>query len=402
MAATALTDNLGRPVPEGQAAFESEYLQLGSTMTATETSSGLRATIDTKEFVNALARLARIVPSRTPKPALTGVLIESHDGTLKLTGTNMEQRLELTLRGVEIEASGDVLVPLERLLACVRQVGGSTFTLSAGDADVTLSGKDRKFRIVTMDVRGYPPRDAFSGEATRFDIPGDVLSKAMGRVEECMERGGSGRYAINGLLLTSDKGEMSVVATDGHMLGMCRPAASCPDFTALVPGVAVATLRSVSAEHDASVEVSESHLTLSAGDAVFTTLLLEGSFTPYADIIPRNHPIKAELNREDFIEALESASVMTSEESVAARMSFSGDGLSMTASVEELGDADVSVELSSYQGESIEIGFQPSKIIRCIKALDSVHISMSMTAPNKPCTIDAGDTLYVIMPVHLV
>jgi DNA polymerase-3 subunit beta len=67
-----------------------------------------------------------------------------------------------------------------------------------------------------------------------------------------------------------------------------------------------------------------------------------------------------------------------------------------------MGEARVTVDLASFEGEDIEIGFNPVFILDALKVVDAEQVTIEFKAPNKPGVIRSGpDFLYVIMPVNL-
>jgi DNA polymerase III subunit beta len=60
------------------------------------------------------------------------------------------------------------------------------------------------------------------------------------------------------------------------------------------------------------------------------------------------------------------------------------------------------VDVSSYEGTDIEIGFNPSFITDALKVIHDPEVIMELKAPNKPGLMRSGqDFVYVVMPVNL-
>jgi DNA polymerase-3 subunit beta len=83
-------------------------------------------------------------------------------------------------------------------------------------------------------------------------------------------------------------------------------------------------------------------------------------------------------------------------------MAFGGNQLVLSSRAPELGEAEIKVDVEKYEGEPIEIGFNPQFITDVLKVIDSQQVIIELKAPNKPGVIKAGsDFLYVVMPVSL-
>ena len=68
----------------------------------------------------------------------------------------------------------------------------------------------------------------------------------------------------------------------------------------------------------------------------------------------------------------------------------------------EMGEAEITVGLDDFDGDEIEIGFNPQFILDALKVVDIDRVIFEMKAPNKPGTLKADtDFTYVVMPVNL-
>ena len=84
------------------------------------------------------------------------------------------------------------------------------------------------------------------------------------------------------------------------------------------------------------------------------------------------------------------------------RSSFKPGALTLTSRAPEMGEAEVTLELTKYEGDPVEIGFNPQFILDALKVVDSDEIQLDLKASNKPGVIRTGQHfLYVVMPVNL-
>ena len=84
------------------------------------------------------------------------------------------------------------------------------------------------------------------------------------------------------------------------------------------------------------------------------------------------------------------------------RLSFTEDKLTLTSRAPEMGEATVEVKLDDYQGDPVEIGFNPGFITDALNVVDGGPITIELKGPNKPGVLKTGnDFTYVIMPVNL-
>ncbi|MFT3683430.1 MAG: hypothetical protein QM783_00660 [Phycisphaerales bacterium] len=102
--------------------------------------------------------------------------------------------------------------------------------------------------------------------------------------------------------------------------------------------------------------------------------------------------------------AVRQAEILTNEESRGVRMSFNNKdkAAKLFSRSPEMGESEIELGLSGYEGESIEISFNPRFIADALKVVDEPEVLVELKAPNKPGLFKAGsDFVYVVMPVNL-
>ena len=386
-----------------------------------ETSSNgvgiMKVICDRGALVEALGLVAGVIVSRTPKPVLTCVHLIAADGTLTLAATDLEVAVRLATVRVEVQEAGEVLVPADRLASIVRDSPDATLALET-EGDVThIRGQDAHYKILGMPVADFPPLPQFQGEPD-FTISALELTRLIQQTIYATARENS-RYAINGVLFEREGGKLAVVATDGHRLavakGECQVGKSGDDsgggsggggsrHSAIIPTKGLNTLTRLLGTNDVPVRVkiADNQILFATETALVASNLVEGNFPPYKDVVPRDADKKATLKTDVLASAFRRASLLTNEESKGVRMEFTKTGLTLRSRAPEMGEAEIKVEVPAYEGEPLEIGFNPQYVLDVLKVVGSDQIQIDLRASNKPGIIRSGTQfLYVIMPVNL-
>src|SRR5690606_17520727 len=124
-------------------------------------------------------------------------------------------------------------------------------------------------------------------------------------------------------------------------------------------------------EAPVQIAITDSQVLFSIGSAddggaraVLTSNLVEGTFPPYEEVIPRDQDKKVVFDRDVLSSAVRRAALLTNEESRGVRMKFSSADkqVEVSSRAPEKGEAHIDVPVSSYEGQDIEIGFNPSFI----------------------------------------
>lgn len=381
----------------------------------------MKVLCDRGALLDAINLVSGVVASRTPRPQLTCVKLAAQkhgkSGRLILEATDAEISMTMRSERVDVGEAGEALVPADKLAQIVRaEENEPTLTIEC-EGDLThIRGADAHFQLRGFAPGEFPAVPGFEtlgkGGAS-FSLPAGRLIELVRRTLFAAARENS-RYAINGVLLKRDGKRLEFVATDGRRLALCRDTLSEDGETVscIVPSKALGMLLKLvdDPEEEVVVAVTDNRIVFGfgAGDgdgrALLASNLVEGSFPPYEDVIPKGQDIKVGFDRDVLASAVRRAALLTNEESRGVRMMFSrGDRkLELSSRVPEMGEARISVDLTSMDGEDLEIGFNPGFLTDALKVIDEPQVMFELKAPNKPGLLRSGnDFVYVVMPVNL-
>jgi len=271
-----------------------------------------------------------------------------------------------------------------------------------------VRGQDSHFKVFGFPVAEFPVVPEFPGDPD-FEIEAGELSQMIHQTAFATARENS-RYAINGVLLEREGNKLCVVATDGRRLALAKGTCKAPKqageavkHAAIVPTKALNLLMRLldDPEQTARVKIADNQILIATETATLASNLVEGNFPPYKDVIPRDGDKKATLKTDTLASAFRRAALLTNEESKGVKMSFSADSLTLSSRAPEMGEAEISVELPGYEGEPVDIGFNPQFMLDALKVVQADQITLDLKAPNKPGVMRTGpDYLYVIMPMQ--
>lgn len=392
----------------------------------------MKVICDRSALLNAINTVSGTVASRTPRVQLTCVKLSATKvggvGELTLSGTDAEMSLHLKLSQVDVQEPGEALIPADKLRQIVSaEDEEATLTIEASADFCHIRGADAQFKVYGFPPAEFPPLPDFAdvvagthGQTKAkavFTQPAGLLDSIISRTIFATARENS-RYAINGVLMKREGKKLEMVATDGRRLALCRTTlASAGDkdaksISCIIPTKALSQFQKLvrDVEEPVQIAITDNQIHFSFGSdkdphrAVLSSNLIEGSFPPYDEVIPKDQDKKISFDKDRLLSAVRRASVLTNEESRGVKMRFSGKDkiLELKSRAPEMGESDVTIELAGYDGEDVEIGFNPAFIIDALKVVTGSEVIIELKAANKPGLIKSGtDFLYVVMPVNL-
>jgi len=360
-------------------------------------------------LAEALGLLTSVIPARTPKPILRCLKMTAEKDLVRLCATDLEVGINYSVDQVNVDTTGEVVVPADRLAAIVRESIDEVLTFQASEGLCEITGADSHFTVYGQETSQYPAVPGFDdGADMRLSL--EVLQTA---ISQCIFATAkeSTRYALNGVLWQFKQKKLSMVATDGRRLVKTRanlteapkPERASQLLQIIVPAKTLALLEKLpAADGDAvSVKFNDNQFLLSCGNVVISSSLVEGTFPKYEDIVPTDYDKKLSLNAAAVLSAVRRSALLTSEESRGIKLALSKNSLVFSGSSPEAGDARVDMAVD-YNAEPIEIGFNPMYLTDMLRVIPDEQFELHLGSADRPGLIKSGkDFIYVLMPINL-
>ena len=131
--------------------------------------------------------------------------------------------------------------------------------------------------------------------------------------------------------------------------------------------------------------------------------LLEGEFMNYRRIIPSDNNCRVVLNRNDFLDGVERASLLAKVgKNNLVRLEIKDGSIEITSKSEE-GNVKEYI-IVSKEGNDLTIGFNSKYLIDVLKVIDDENIVLLFNTSVSPCLVKpvSGDNFeYLILPVRI-
>ena len=337
-------------------------------------------------------------------PILGNILLEtSGKGNLTLVGTDLEVGISTTIP-VEMIKEGSITIPSKKLGEIIRELpeGEVEITVSKNNAVNIKAGKAH-FKIMGLTKDDYPK------------LP-DLSSKDVVELEQALLKEGltltsfaisydETRYVLNGVLISVKGHKIRFVATDGRRLAHYEKDfknKAGHEFEMIVPLKAVQELvKMLSWDGVVKIGHTQNQAVFNVGETYLVSRLIEGHFPNYEQVIPKGEKITVSANRDELLQAVRRAALLTSAESPAIKMDFVKGKILVSSRSPNLGEAKEELT-ADVTGDELAIGFNPHYLVDALKNLDIENIAFSLTDADKPGLLKGKDGYqYVVMPMQL-
>ena len=346
----------------------------------------MKIRVDRDVLAEALAWVARALPTRPVVPVLSGLRLEAGTG---LTLSCFDYEVSATARiDAEVGEPGTVIVP-GRLLAEITRSLPALAVEVATDADtVNLTCGSAEFTLFALPAEEYPDLPAPPPLAGTVD--GGVLGAAISQVAAAASRDDT-LPMLTGVCLDIDGATLTLAATDRYRLAVrempwepvqpgLRAAALVPARTladaarAMTSGVPVSVAFGPGAPAGARAggpppggrpaaepRPAEGMISFGIGGRQLTTRLIGGEFIRYRSRFPAEFGCRADVPAGPFTEAVRRVSLVADRASP-VRLTFGPGRVRVEAQTEGRARAAETVP-ADFSGEEPVIAFNPHYLL---------------------------------------
>lgn len=366
----------------------------------------MKINIKREPFANIFSIAAIVAPVRSPKTILQNVKLEVTEKSVRLTATDMEVGVRLTVDDVEVETPGSAVIPVSRLNAILRESSDEQLTISVDASKILVTGKQSRFELQGQDPDEFPEVADFS-ESDYFEIPSNTLKELIRRTLFATDAESS-RYALSGVLLELSEDELIAVGTDGRRLAKMeakigRHGDPGSSGTTIVPSRSMQLIERTLPGGDAPVQICprENDLLVKHANGVFYTRLVEGRFPKWREVLPqRTDSTKIDLPVGPMFSALRQAAIVASEESRGVDFTFKDGSLVLSNSTAEVGQSRIELPVS-YDKEELTITLDHRYVADFLKVLQAdKSFTFDVEDGEQAAYCQTDDSYgYVIMPL---
>ncbi|OGB06132.1 MAG: DNA polymerase III subunit beta [Burkholderiales bacterium RIFCSPHIGHO2_12_FULL_69_20] len=360
-----------------------------------------------QKLLEALQSVAGIVERRHTLPILANVLLRKTGEDIEFTTSDLEiqVRTQATLGGDAGNLS--TTVGARKLIDILRTLPpDQVVTLSAAANKLTLTGGKSRFTLQTLPADDFPLVNEAVDFGPAFAVPQKTLKTLINQVHFAMAVHDI-RYYLNGILFVAEGRQLTLVATDGHRLGLAQAQleTDIPKQEVILPRKTVLELQRLLKDEDTPIEMrfAGNQARFNFSGMEFVTKLVEGKFPDYNRVIPKNHKNAVILGRATLLASLQRAAILTSDKFKGVRVNIEPGTLRIASSNAEQEEAKEEIEID-YAGDTIEVGFNVTYLMDALTNISQDMVKIELQDGNASALITVPEQTgfkYVVMPMRI-
>ncbi len=365
------------------------------------------------KLLKAVQSLAGVINSNNTLPILDDFLFNISDNELRITASDLETTMIVTIQPDLVEGVGEVTIPARLLIDILKNLPDIPVSLNIDEATlaIEITTGEGRYKMVGHKSDEFPQIPVLE-DASKWEIPADVL--ACGFEKTVFATGNDEiRPVMTGVFMEMTNNGLNFVATDAHKLVRYRRLDIKADTLAsfIVPKKPINQLKSAlagKADETVVVEFNKTNASFSMSGFKLVCRLIDGKYPNYEAVIPKSNPNKLTIDRQLLLSAIRRVAIFSSKATHQIRFKIAGQELTLTA--EDLDYYNEAKERLScnYDGSDMEIGFNSRFFQEMLGNLSQTEILLEMSAPNRAGLITPVDNqnadediLMLLMPVML-
>lgn len=365
-----------------------------------------------EDIFNGIRLVANVAAMKSLQPVLANILIETvDDNAVKLTATDFDLTISTTV-DAKVENAGKITLPAKKLNDIVSRLSDKliTFELNTETNSMNITCDNTKFDIIGISADEFPNvlENISISEENAIDIDLKPFVKAM-RQASFAAANFEANNLLSGVVCDISEEMLEMASTDGNRLARVREKISNIEHKTsqlIIPSKTTTEFMKMSAlidDESVKIYTDKTKLVIKTEKSMMISRIMEGQYPKYNQLIPKESPKTAIVNKNKLVSALERVSIMVNEKTSIVKFEFSENKLTLKADTPDAGASEESFDIE-YNSEDLTIAFNYKYVIDGLKNMDTDEVKIGLNT-NLSATVfmpnSEEDYISLIMPVQI-
>ena len=362
--------------------------------------------IDRELLLTPLGNVSGIVEKRHALPILSNLLLESEQGNLKFTATDLEMQISTHIK-TELSKDFQITASAKKLFDITKALPEkSKIDIQIEENKIIVKAKKSRFNLQTLPPQDYPVMKKEEEGAIELKLSQKEFKDLLKQVDFAMAQQDI-RYYLNGLLIEVKEKNINIVGTDGHRLSFTSLELKLPTkpIQVIVPRKTIVELVKLLKDTNDPLEISfsKNQVNFKFNDIDLITKVIDGKFPDYSRVIPEGHNNVFNIDRVVLLDSMLRASILSNDKYRGIRMAVEENNLKLVSNNSEQEQAEEELEID-YKGDKINIGFNVTYLIDVLTNIQSAQLTIAFKDSNSSCLVTIPNNAkykYVVMPMRI-
>ena len=362
-------------------------------------------TCEKQEILEGISIVQKAITGKSTMPILEGIYINATKEGITLIGSDIDVCIE-TKVDADVLEEGKVVIDSKIFGEIIRKLPNSDVRIEIiQDDTVQITCEKSVFNVVFMNADEFPSIPKLD-IAKELKVSQSILKNMIKSTSFAIAQDET-RPILQGILFEVKEKKLNLVALDGYRMAIKTEYLDNDfDIEVVIPGKTLNEVSKILEDIESIVNITftNNHILFDLGETKIISRLLEGKYVNYLSLLPQEHKLLINVNRQELQNGIERASLMAKEgNSNLVKLEMNEESIIITSN-SQLGKVREEVT-ANMQGDPIQIAFNSRYIIDVLKNMEDDNVQIEMTSSVSPCVIkgkEAESYKYLVLPVRLI
>nr|WP_317412190.1 DNA polymerase III subunit beta [uncultured Solibaculum sp.] len=364
----------------------------------------MQITCQRQPLLDAATSVQRAVSTKSSIPALEGILLETKEGELSLSGFDLELGIVTSIEAT-VQEKGALVVSARLFVDIIRKMDSDNVSIQTDEKNlIVIQGGQAEFSIMGTPAAEFAELPSLK-DGTEVTLPQNLLAGMLRQTLFAVAQTDN-KPIYTGVLFELEQNLIRLVALDGYRLAIREePVSVDSSFRFVAPGKTLSEVLRLLGDDDqpVTITVGSRHIFFSINRYSVVSRLLDGEFLDYKKSVPQGGSTQVRVKTRALIDSIERASLLISDRLKSpVRCIFEEDEIRISC-VTTAGKVRDQVE-ASLEGDRVEIGFNHKYLLDALRASESDEVRVVLSgpvAPMKVLPVEGEHFLFLVLPVRL-
>ncbi|EGT4136430.1 DNA polymerase III subunit beta [Clostridium perfringens] len=361
-------------------------------------------TCDKNKLQESIAIAQKAITGKSTMPILEGLYIEASENIVTIIGSDKDVSIETKFEA-NITEPGKLVVDAKIFGEIIRKLPNDKIKIeTVSEEAIRITCQKSVFDLLHMNAEDFPSLPKIN-ENMIFSINQGILKNMIKGTSFAIAQDET-RPILQGILFEIKDSKLNLVALDGYRLAIRTENIDTNNtINAVIPGKTLNEVAKIleDSEEIVNITFTPNHILFNMGDTKVISRLLEGEFIKYDALLPKEHKLQIEVDKQTLQNGIERASLMAKEgNSNLVKFDITDENIVITSN-SQLGKVREEVTIK-LQGDEIQIAFNSKYLLDVLKNMEEDKIELRMTSSISPCIIrNKNNDLceYLVLPVRI-
>ena len=336
---------------------------------------------------------------------LQNIYLEAEDSTLIIKATNYQIGFKASIN-IEAQETGTVTVSGKTLQDIIKEMpDGSLIDFYFDGSRLNVKSGKSSFKLSTTNPQGFPVINDINAEYYLKMDSKDLIT-LLKRTYFCISNE-SQKIEYTGAQFNVYGNCLETFATGLQRVAIASTIFDSEfsnEFMINIPKKTVQELiRILEGRGTIEIETDRRQISFKTDDITIYSKLIEKFVKGVNRLFNNEYPVKAKLNRKQFIDAAKRVSSISSNETPGIILNFSQDGLNISSLENEYGQGSETIDDIQLNEESFEIILNSKHVTEILSNIETDYFTFEMIDKRSPVLItpESERYRYLVVPISI-